>query len=513
MSVQESSNKRIAKNTMFLYFRMMFTMVISLYTSRVILQTLGVTDYGIYQTVGGIVGFLSFINGALSTGSSRFLTFELGTGDVGKLKRTFSTTLTIHIALAVLVVVVAETAGAWFLYNKLEIPPERMEAAVYVFHISVLTSIFSLTQVPYGATIIAHENMSVYAYMSIVDVSLKLLVVYTLRLGLYDNLKFYATLLFCIQVGLMLFYRIYCYRKYPETHYKFVIDKQILKSIFGFSGWSLFANASIALNSQGILILLNMFFSPAVVAARAISIQVNMAANQFVSNFQTAASPQIVKRYAAGDYKGSKRLLLETTKYSFYLMWLLSLPICIAAEPLLRIWLGVIPEYTVIFLQLIVIQSLFQIFDTSFYRALYAKGQLRENALISPTLGFISFPLVYILFKMGFSPVALSWASLFTYAMLAFVVKPILIIRIVDYTWNDIWSVFLPCLKVVLISLPIPLLVNYIVEDSYCSVIWGFMIVVGVCVTSVLVSSWFIGLDASMRTKLVAVMRNRLSKN
>lgn len=385
----DSSNKTIVKNTAFLYFRMMLTMIISLYTSRVILQILGVDDFGIYQAVGGIVGFLSFINSALSTGSSRFLTFELGVGNLEKLKRVFSTTLTVHIVIALVIIIIAETVGLWFLYNKMIIPPERMNAAVYTFHISILTAVFTLTQVPYNASIIAHEKMSVFAYMSIVEVSAKLLIVYLLGIGSIDKLKLYATLLFVVQISLMIFYRYYCGKHFKETVYHLIFDRMIFKSIASFSGWSLFANSAIALNNQGILLLLNMFFSPSVVAARAISIQANMAATQFVNNFRAATVPQIVKRYAAGEINASKQLLLSSTKYSYYLMFLLCFPICLLAHPLLKLWLGIVPEYTVIFLQIIIVQSLFQVFDTSFYTALYAKGQLRENALISPVLLFI----------------------------------------------------------------------------------------------------------------------------
>lgn len=506
----QSSNKTIAKNTVFLYFRMMFTMVVALFTSRVILDKLGVDDYGIYQAVGGIVGFLSFINGALSTGSSRFFTFALGEGDEMKLKKTFSTTLTIHIGLALIIALVAETAGLWFLYNKMVISPDRMDAAVWVFHLSIVTAVFTLTQVPYNASIISHERMSVYAYTSIVEVSLKLLVCYLLTIGDFDRLKLYAVLLCLVQVGMMSFYRFYCSHHFSETHYSpRLYDKGTLREIAGFSGWSLFANGSIALNSQGILILLNMFFSPAVVSARAISLQVNMAANQFVSNFRTAANPQIVKRYAAKDYEGSKSLLLSSTKYSYYLMWLLSLPICLLAAPLLSAWLKVVPEYTVVFLQLIVIQSLFQVFDTSFYTALYAKGQLRENALISPTLGFIQFPIIYVLFRMGCSPLALSWTNMVLYAILGFVVKPILIIRIVNYTWRDVFSVFRPCLWVTLLSLPLPLLAATFIDIF---TILGFLAVGIVCIVSIAVAVWAVGIDREMRMKVIKIVSTKVLK-
>ena len=505
-----SSNKTIAKNTVFLYFRMMVTMVITLYTSRVVLKILGVDDYGIYQAVGGIVGFLSFINNALSTGSSRFITFGLGEGDNDKLKRIFSTTLTAHIALAVIIVILAETFGLWFLHNKLVIADDRMDAAEFVYHLSILTAFFSLTQVPYGACIIAHEKMAVYAYVSIVDAVLKLAIVYMLNVGDFDKLKLYALLLCTLQIGIIIFYRIYCVKRFEEAKFKLLIDRKIFKEIAGFSGWSLFAGGSIALNNQGILILLNMFFSPAVVTARSISLQVNMAANQFVTNFQTAANPQIVKRYAAKDYEGSKQLLLETTKFSYYLMLLLSLPICLCAEPLLTIWLENVPEYTVVFLQIIIIESLFCVFDTSFYRALYAKGQLKENALLSPTLGLIRFPIVYFMFKAGCTPVALSWASLITYALLGLVVKPILIIKIVDYTWKDIFSMFVPCWKVTAASVILPI-VAYIYLQSDNHVV-SLLSISGISVLSVGLTVWFLGLNQDMKAKVVEIVKKKVSK-
>lgn len=507
---EQTDNKTIAKNTLFLYFRMMFTMVVALFTSRVILLKLGVDDYGIYQAVGGVVGFLSFINGALSTGSSRFLTYALGEGNIEKLKNTFATTLNIHILIAILVVLVAETGGLWFVYNKMVIAPERMGAAVYTYHLSILTSVFTLTQVPYNASIIAHERMSVYAYMSIFEVSAKLLICYLLTLGECDRLMLYATLLLVVQMIVMLFYRFYCSRNFEEAHFSLKFDKKILKEIAAFSGWSMFASTSIAFNSQGVLILLNMFFSPAVVAARAISLQVNMAANQFVSNFRQAANPQIVKKHAAGDYEGSRHLLLESTKYSYYMMLVISLPVCILARPLLEMWLEVVPEYTVQFLQIVIIQSLFQVFDTSFYTALYAKGQLKQNALISPTLGFLIFPVTYILFKAGCSPLALSWTSLAVYAILGVLVKPLLIINVAEYQWKDLWTVFKPCGRVTIISIVIPILL-YIIRDIWLpDRMMQFVVLLFGSVISVIFSVWIAGLDKHVKIKLKSSFKSRI---
>ena len=253
------------------------------------------------------------------------------------------------------------------------------------------------------------------------------------------------------------------------------------------------------MNNQGVLLLLNFFFSPAVVAARSISIQVNNIVNQFVSNFQTAANPQIVKLYASGDYEESKRLLLQTTKVSYYMMFIMALPIVLTAEMLLHLWLGVVPEYATIFLQLVVVQSLFQVFDVSFYRALYAKGRIKENALISPMLGLIQFPVVYFLFNAGCSPVALSWASIVTYAILALVVKPFLVIKIANYKWVDIFSVFKPCIEVTIASIPIPIVVMFLLNDFCDMAVLSFVIIVVVSVLSVAVSTWFLGLNEGMK--------------
>lgn len=505
-----SSNKTIAKNTILLYFRMIFTMLVSLFTSRVVLEKLGVEDYGIYQVVGGVVGMLSFLNGALSTGSSRFLTFALGKNDKEDLSKTFSTTLSIHIVLALIIVFLAETIGLWFFHNKLEIPDNRVFAASAAYHLSIVTSFISITQVPYGAVIIAREKMDIYAYMSIVDVVLKLVIVYLLSISPWDKLIFYASLICVIQIGIALFYRIYCVNNFEESKYKFVYDKNILKEISKFSGWSLFANFAIALNAQGMTIITNMFFNPSVVAARAISLQVNTAAMQLVGNFRTAVNPQIVKRYAAGDEIGSRNLLLASTKYSFFLMYIVSVPIILLAQPLLQIWLGQVPEYSVIFLQLVVIESLFSIFDSSLYMALYAKGQLKQNALISPLVGFIRFPIVYYMFKNGCSPVVLSWVGIISYAVLGVIIKPILIHRIVNYPIKEIMKLFIDCIKVVILTLPIIYVINFIVNKFSFNLYIYFLITSIYSVFIIGFITFYFGVSKEIRKKLIMLVSSKI---
>lgn len=510
MILEKTNNRTIAKNTIFLYFKMLFTMAVSLYTSRVILDVLGIDDYGIYQAVGGVVAMLCFVNGALAVGSSRFLTFELGTGNYDKLKRTFSSLLTVHILLAIIIAIVAETLGLWFVHHKLVIPPERMEAAIIAYHFSIVTAVVNVISVPYNSSIIAHERMNVYAFMCIIEALLKLSICYCITIGGMDKLAMYAIMLCCVQIILTLLYRHYCVKRYDETHYTPLWDKGILKEVLGYSGWNLFANTALALITYGSTILLNMFYTSAVVTAMAVSNQVNGAAQQFVNSFRTAANPQIVKKYAVGDYEGSKKLLLNSTKYSFFLMLLLALPIFMVANEILNVWLKEVPEYTTFFVRLTIVTCLFQVFDTSFYTALYAKGRIKENALFSPTVLFLLFPVVYVMFSLGWSPVCLSWGLLVAYAVLGLFVKPMLIIKIAGYKWKEITMVFLDCLKVTLIAVAIPAVLFVYSNELFSNVYTKAICLVLVSVTSVFVTVWRIGLSVDIREKVVQEIKKRI---
>lgn len=504
------NSKKIAKNTIYLYVRMLVTMIISLYTSRIILKALGIDDYGTYQAVGGIIGFLTFINGALSGGTSRFLTYELGRGNKVKLINTFSTTLSVHIIIAFVVVLLGETVGLWYFHKIMVIPEGRFGAATVVFHLSMVTAVLSIISVPYNASIIAHEKMKVFAYIGVVEAVSKLGIAFTLMIGGFDKLVLYAVLLMMVQLSIFVFCVLYCRRCFEESNYHFLfIDKKLFGEIFSFSGWSLLANGSIALDNQGVLLLLNLFFAPAVVAARSLSLTIYGMANQFVNNFRTAANPQIVKMLALGDEEGSHNLLLQSTKFSFFLMLILCLPICLLASPLLRLWLVEVPEYTVPFLQVVLIQSLFQVFDTSFYTALYAKGRIKENALISPTMEFIQFPIVYLLFYFGCSPMALSWTSLATFVILGCVIKPILIIRIADYKLSEILEVLRTCFIVSLVAVPIPI-AYYILFDIDNSLLHAALLLV-LSTSAVAASVWNIGLTNNMKGMLINIVTEKLN--
>lgn len=505
-----SNSKRIAKNTIFLYFRMMFTMVVALYTSRVVLNVLGVDDFGVYQTVGGVVGMLTFVNNALAIGSSRFLTYELGAGNFNKLKDTFSTVLSVHILLALILVVVAETVGLWYIYNKLVVAPERMDAAIFAYHISVLTSFITITQVPYNASIISHERMGVYAYVSIADVSLKLGVAYLLALGNYDKLKMYALLLFLVQLGVAFFYRVYCIKSFKECRYSLILKKDIFKDVLSYSGWNLFSSTTLALCNQGVLVLINAFFSPAAVAAKAVAGQVNMAANSFVNSFRTAVNPQIVKQYAANNREGSRNLLLDSTKFSFYLMLMLCIPIYLLAGSLLKLWLGVVPEYAEPFLKIAILTSLIDVFSQSFYTGLYAKGQIRENAVISFLILLPGFGLIFLLFKLGFSPISSAWVMFGAMSVISLIVKPLLLVKIVEYPIKPIIGVYVVCLRVALLSVPIPFLTYAALQDI--NEIFKFALIVILSIISVCASTWFAGLNADMKNMVKQAVLKKLKK-
>lgn len=510
MASEQTNNKTIARNTIALYFRMMFTMFVSLFTSRVVLRYLGVEDYGIQNTVGGVVAMLSYLNGSLQVGSSRFLTYELGTGDKEKLQRTFSSVLTVHFIFAFIILILGETIGLWFVYNKLVIPSERLDAAVWCYHLSLLSCMMTITQVPYGASIISHEKMSLYAYTSIIDVSAKLGIVYLLTLTPWDRLIFYSTMGFIISVSMRIFYRWYCIKHFEETHYNFSIDKQITSQILQYSGWNIFATTSVALVGQGITVITNMFFSPGVVAARAIANQVNNAARGFFGNFKAASDPQIVKRYAAGDFEGSKKVLFQTAKYGYFLMFILALPICLVAKPLLQLWLGQVPEYSIVYLQFALLTSLAAVFDLEFYTALYAKGQIKENSLISSSSFFLGFIATYILFSLGYSP---TWSGVIVFisqCVIAFIIKPIMMVKIVGYNYDEIFSLFKECLKVTLISIAVPVPL-YLFRDQFnLNYVAEFFLLTSVSVVSVGITVWTIGLDQHMRTKVISIARKKL---
>ena len=391
---------------------MIFILGVTLYTSRVVLDKLGVDNYGIYHAVAGVVAMLSFLNSTLSSGTSRFLTFDLGRDNIQKLKRTFSTTFFTHLILALIVVGVLETAGLWFVNHKLVIPEDSMPAAGWVYQISILTTFIAITQVPYTATIIAHENMKVYAYVGVFEAIAKLAVVYLLSISPIDKLVFYAILIATVQLLVAFSYRIYCTRNYEESRLRPIFEKKTFREMMSFSGLGLIANVSQMLSLQGLVVLINMFFQPAIVAAQAVGNQISAAMMQFVNNFKTAINPQIIKLYASGDQKASRELTLESSVYVHELVLLLALPLIVVMDPLLHLWLVEVPPYTTIFAQCIVLKQIFDVYNSTLYTPMIASGKLKSNSLAAVWFGIGMFILLYILLKLGFSVMWVQYISI-----------------------------------------------------------------------------------------------------
>lgn len=454
---QSQNNKRIAQNTLLLYFRMIIMMIVSIYTSRVNLQVLGIEDYGIYNVVGGFVTMFLMISASLNNAINRFFTFEIGKGDIKSLARTFSASVTIQLMLACIVLLIAETIGLWFVNCKMVIPEERLFAANFVYQFSIISFIISLITVPYNAAIIAHERMSAFAYMSIFDVFGKLVIAWSTLYAPIDKLIFFAGIIMIFSLIMRFIYGIYCKHHFKECRYDFVLDKEMLRNMFGFAGWNLIGSASAILRDQGGNIIINLFFGPVVNAARAIAVQVNNAVAGFVNNFQTALTPQITKNYASGNYEYMFTLTLQGSRLSFYILYFISLPIILNTGYILELWLGEVPAHTPLFVQLILVLAMCDCLANPFSTIALATGNIRNYQLVIGGLQMLNFPIAYVCLKLGCIPesvtiVAIIIASICMFFRLLILRKMVkLSIRRVlkDVYWNVIvvggLSPIIPC--------------------------------------------------------------------
>lgn len=402
---QSSNNKRIAKNTILLYFRMFLTMAISLYTSRVVLEVLGVEDFGIYNVVGGLATSFIFFSSSLSNATQRYFNVEIGKNNTNGISEIFSASLIIYIALIVVVVLLSETLGLWFVDNKLTIPIERLDAAKWVFHVTVIGLVLTLISSIFDSLLIAYENMKIYAYLSIFEAMLKLSIVFLLEYIDFDKLKIYAILFLLSHLFIRVITVGYCLKKYPVCRFKYVDNIKLFKALFSFIGWNGFGTAVWMLNEQGINVILNMFFGPVVNAARGVSAQVGAAVNNFSNNFFTAVRPQIVKSYAGGDYGYFTKLINLSSKYSFYLIWFLSLPIIMRSEAILQLWLGNVPDYASEFVQWILMFNCVNVLTNPFWSGVQAIGNLKKYILVGSLVFLSAFPISYVFLKLGYSPV------------------------------------------------------------------------------------------------------------
>jgi len=384
---------------------MLLTLAVSLFTSRIVLNVLGVEDFGIYTVVGGVVALLGFLNSAMSTATQRFLAVDIGRGDWENLKKTFNASLIIHVGIAVVVLIVAETIGLWFIHHKLNIPVSRIKAANFVFQFSILASVVSITQVPFNALIVARERMNVFAIFSIVEVLLKLLIVYLLQISPFDHLKTYSFLLLVVVLLISTFYKIYCLRHFKESEFRWFYDKTLFRALISYSGWNLFGNAALVAKGQGTNMLLNIFFGTVVNAAYGIMMQVQNAVNQFVSNFQMAVNPQIIKLYATKEINQMQKLMFQSCKFSYFLLLILVCPIIFNIDFILKWWLKQAPQFTSIFVVLCLINLMIECLSRPLITGAMATGNIKWYQITVGTVLFLNLPLAYCVFRVSHDPV------------------------------------------------------------------------------------------------------------
>ena len=495
MSSISENNKRIAKNTLVLYVRMFVMMFIGFFTARITLGALGVDDYGINNVVGGLVSMFSLLSSSLCSASSRFITFALGKGDFAEQKRTFATTVNIHIILAVVVVLAIETLGVWFLNHKLNIPADRMVAAHWVLQCSVVSFALGLLSVPYNSSIIAHERMSAFAYLTIFDAVCKLIVVGSIYYYGGDKLILFSVLSLLPLVIRQGIYVWYCKHNFEECVYEFSWDKKIFREMFAFSGWNFIGCTAGLMRDQGVNIVINMFTSPAVNAARGIAMQLNGLIGQFTSNFMVSLNPQITKYYAVGDLMQLHKLLYYGTRFSYYLFMFISIPVIFEIEPILTIWLGEVPAHTVLFTRLVLVLSLIDIFSQTLITAQNATGNIRNYELVVGGLYLLNLPFSYLLLRMGMIPevtlvVAIVIAIACMVARLCFLRHSIKL-RVFDY----VRRVVLNALLVTVLSLIVPWLCYHYVSDT----LWQFLAVGSASVVSSSLVIYYLGCNSSER--------------
>ena len=462
------SNKRIAKNTLFLYLRMFLVLVVSLFTTRIVLQQLGVVDYGIYNVVGGFVSMFAFLNTSLSNGIQRFYNFTIGKYGYDKLCDVYNTALRIQFILAITIVLLLETIGLWYMYTKMVIPNERFCAAMWVFQFSVMSLVLVVMQIPYSAAIIAYERMDCFAYISIYDVVMKLIIAYSLNITPSDRLIMYGLLVFLVQVGTFLMYYLYSKKHFRQLTLKITYDKSLYKSMLSFSGWNVFGSFAYMIKSQGLNMLLNVFFGPVINAARGVSNMILTAIQGFQSNIVTAFRPQIVQSYAEEDNKRVLMLFYSLSKVSYLMLAVLSIPVILELDYILHLWLGdTIPDYTIPFTVLVLINMVVSSLNTPVSQVVHATGRMKVYQNGTSIVVCAILPLAWVFLKLGFDATSVYWVSL-GMTIINQVICNILLKRVFDYNIYDyILKVILPCMFFTVIAPIIPWLLTLIMDDSF----------------------------------------------
>lgn len=504
-----TNNKRIARNTIMLYIRMLLTTIISLYTVRLTLQILGADDYGIYNTICGVIGFLSFISATLANSAQRYLAYDLGQYDINRYKKTFSILLFIFIVLAIIIVFAAEFIGPWLINNKLVIPANRFKAAHLIFQFSVISILIKFIAIPYTASIVAHERMGIYAYISIIEVILKLIVVYAIANSHYDKLILYSALHLCMDVIISVVYIVVCKKSISYCRYEFYWNTPRLKEIGSYIGWNTFGSLSGILETQGMTIVTNMFFSPVVVAARAIADRVYAVSYSFVANFVLASSPQMVKYFSSGDTANYNRLFYRTSYVSYYLMLLIAMPLIILMPDLLKLWLSdALLEDMILFSQLALVSALVSSLETPISRAIAATGKVKLYQILNCIFSLVGIPICYYMFKLGYQAY---WAYLvYTILLLLSIIYRIYILSI--HTSISIKSYTITVIIPILFVTVLVILSGYLIKSLYFDSILLRIIILGLL--SVIFSAFiiFIFLPKVEKSFIINYIKKQFSK-
>lgn len=488
-----------------LYVRTLVVMLITLYTSRVVLKVLGVEDYGIYQVVGGLVVMFSMISGSLSAAISRFITYEIGKGNMEKLRVIFSTSVYVQIIISVVIFIIAEVIGIWFMESQMQIPQERMTAARWVLHISLMTFCINLLSVPYNACIIAHEHMSAFAYIGILDATGKLIISYMVGYAPIDRLIYYALLMALLAIVVRIVYSVYCHRHFEESRQFVKFDKQTFKDIFGFAGWGFITSVNGHLNNQGVNMLINVFFGVTFNAARGIANQVESAVVNFVNNFTTAMKPQIIKSYAAGEKKDMATLVYRGARFSYFAMLFMMLPIICETDIILHTWLTVVPDQTVIFVKLSLIIGTFDCVGATGAAACHATGNLKKYAIVLGIIGALEFPLTWVLFLFGAPIVSTYYLYIFVKTLVLggriYLLQDMVGLQMATY----VEKVIVPIILVTLLAVIAPICVLTLLDESYIRLFISVLVGCG----SVTMSSFLLGLTKEEQGMIVKTIKAR----
>lgn len=503
-----NQGNRIIKNTLFLYVRMMFLMFVSFFTSRVVLDKLGVEDFGINNVVGGLAVMFVFFSSSMANATQRFVNIELGKQNTDGAQKVVNQHLIIYGVIVVFVLIVAETFGLWFVENKLTIPEHRISAAVLVYQFTIISLCVTILGVVFNSLIIAHENMKVYSYIGVVEGVLKLAIAYMIGIAPFDKLVFYSFSLALLVLLVQFFYFFYCLKKYAECSFRWSWDASQIKETFSFIGWNTVGTAVYAINSQGVNILLNMFFGPVVNAARGIAYQVDHAVNNFSNNFFTAVRPQMTKAYAAEDFNYLNQLFFQSSKYSFFLLWIICLPLIFCIDPILSIWLVDVPEWTGVFTVWVLAYSLVNVFTNPIWSIALSVGKLGKYISIGSAVFFLVFPISYVLLRRGCSPVSVFIVLFFVRLVYVFVVL-VIIHSYVSFSYKlYLKKVLVPCAVVVCCSTSVSVLISRFVPNGNA----GNFLLGAFSMLGAIACVWFMGMSSDDKLFVKTLIKGKLHK-